>query len=278
MRERRAFVYNVTLPKEVQYRFKVEEMDATYGTLRTAQLRAEPLAWAAEVARVPAARPLRVTGKVQERNWLRVLWEGEHAYVFGEVMQPLNPSEVAAWEAVDGKKNREGLKRFIGAWPKGFFHETAGAQLAALGPPPLEFRVWTERKAYRKGEKIKIFLKGNKDFFAHVIYVDASGNCITLLPNAYRADTRFSGDIVYTIPDNDDRFDLEVGEPFGNESIYAFGSTLPLGRVAGPDVGAGLSLCPGGVAQTRGVVFAQREQGGRKGERFEAKAALTTRP
>ena len=278
MRERRAFVYNITLPKEVQYRFKVAEMDATYGTLRTARLRAEPLAWAAEVARVPAARPLRVTGKVMERNWLRVLWNGGHAYVFGDLVQALDPAEVADWEAADGKKDRDRLKRFIGAWPKGFFHDAAVAQLDALGPPPLEFRVWTEHKNYKKGEKIKIFLKGNKAFFAHVVYVDASGNCVTMLPNAYRVDTRFNGDTVYTIPDAADRFDLEVGEPFGNESIYVFGSTLPLGRATGTDVGAGLSLCPGTVAQTRGVVFTQRESQGREGERFEAKTALTTRP
>lgn len=278
MRERRAFVFNITLPKEIQHRFKVEEMDATYGTLRTAQLRAFPLAWSDEVARLPAHSALRVTGKVESRNWLRVLWNNGHAYVFADLVAPLDPAEVADWEKVNGSKDRAKLNRFIAKWKKGFFAEPAKEQLAALGPAPLEVRVWTERDAYKAGEKIRIMLEGNKDFFAQVVYVDASGNCITLLPNQYRVDTRFNGGKVYAIPGAEDRFDLEVGAPFGNESVYAFASTQPLPKTTGRDVGSGLSLCPGTLAQTRGIVLTERPQGGGAVERFEAKAALTTRP
>ena len=38
---------------------------------------------------------------------------------------------------------------------------------------PLIVSVWTERKQYREGDEIKIFLKGNKDFYARIIYINA---------------------------------------------------------------------------------------------------------
>ena len=31
---------------------------------------------------------------------------------------------------------------------------------------PLTVKIWTEKKRYRKGERITIYMKGNKDYFA----------------------------------------------------------------------------------------------------------------
>ena len=60
---------------------------------------------------------------------------------------------------------------------------------AALDDPalPLAVKVWTDKQTYRAGEKIKIYLKGNKPFFARVIYRDASKNNLQLLPNSLSA-------------------------------------------------------------------------------------------
>jgi hypothetical protein len=35
---------------------------------------------------------------------------------------------------------------------------------------PLTVKVWSDKETYREGDKIKIYLKGNKPFFARVIY------------------------------------------------------------------------------------------------------------
>src|SRR5450759_4091770 len=83
----------------------------------------------------------------------------------------------------------------------------------------LAVNVWSDKKTYREGDKIKIYLKGNKPFFARVIYRDAGNNNLQLLPNPYRQDNYFQGGVTYAIPFGTDKFELEVNPPFGEESI-----------------------------------------------------------
>ena len=96
---------------------------------------------------------------------------------------------------------------------------------------PLSIRAWTEKKSYGNGEMVKIFFRGNKHFYARVIYRNAAGELLQLLPNPYRKANFFSGDQVQELPSGDDRFDIEVIPPFGTEEITVFGSTSPLGAI-----------------------------------------------
>ncbi|MCX7983128.1 MAG: DUF4384 domain-containing protein [Syntrophales bacterium] len=97
---------------------------------------------------------------------------------------------------------------------------------------PLQVRLWTEKKEYRAGELIKIFIKGNRPFFARILYKDASGNMMQILPNPYRQDNYFQGGIIYELPqENRDRFQLEVTPPFGEEEIIIHASPSPLGDI-----------------------------------------------
>jgi hypothetical protein len=101
----------------------------------------------------------------------------------------------------------------------------------ALDDPslPLTVKVWTDKENYRAGERIKIYLKGNKPFFAKVIYRDAAKKNLQLLPNPYRQDNYFQGGVIYEIPSGTDKFELEVNPPFGEESIIIFASVTELG-------------------------------------------------
>ncbi len=94
---------------------------------------------------------------------------------------------------------------------------------------PLAIKVWTDKTDYRAGEKIKIYLKGNKPFFARMIYRDASKHNLQLLPNPYRQDNYFQGGVVYEIPSGKDKFELEVNPPFGEENIIVYASGSELG-------------------------------------------------
>ncbi len=96
---------------------------------------------------------------------------------------------------------------------------------------PLSVRVWTDRKEYKAGQKIKVYLRGNKPFFARVIYKDASGGMVQLLPNPFRSDNYFQGGTMYELPTGNDRFELEVSPPFGEESIIVYASSSPLGDI-----------------------------------------------
>jgi len=96
---------------------------------------------------------------------------------------------------------------------------------------PLNVRVWTDKKEYKGGESIKIYLKGNKPFYAKLIYKETTGNLIQILPNPYRSENYFNGGVIYEIPSGNDkdRFELEVTPPFGEESIAVYTSTSQLG-------------------------------------------------
>ncbi len=94
---------------------------------------------------------------------------------------------------------------------------------------PLNVKLWTDKETYREGDKIKIYLKGNKPFFARVIYRDAAKTNLQLLPNPYRQDNYFQGGVIYEIPSGNDKFELEVSPPFGDESIIVYASVSELG-------------------------------------------------
>ena len=94
---------------------------------------------------------------------------------------------------------------------------------------PLNVKVWTGKKDYKQSEKIKVYIKGNKPFYAKILYKDAGGNMVQLLPNPFRKENYFNGGVIYELPSGNDRFDLEVSPPFGREDIILYASTAQLG-------------------------------------------------
>jgi hypothetical protein len=146
---------------------------------------------------------------------------------------------------------------------------------------PLNVRLWTDKKEFRKGDKIRIYIQGNKPFYARVHYRDVKGEIVQLLPNPYRTDNYFNGGVIYEIPSGNDRFELEVSPPFGEESISLYASTSPLGDI---------NLSKGGAVyqvitkesdigiKTRGIKLKERIEGGRSqaSEFFEEQMTVRT--
>jgi hypothetical protein len=149
---------------------------------------------------------------------------------------------------------------------------------------PLNVRVWTDKKEYRQKEKMKIYIKGNKPFYARVLHRDVDGTTLQILPNPYRGENYFNGGTVYEIPSGKDQFDLVVAPPFGEESIIVYAGSSPLGdldlqvqgafyqvKTADQDMGT----------KTRGLKL-QAAKGGQTGkeaavsEFFEAKQTVKT--
>jgi hypothetical protein len=96
---------------------------------------------------------------------------------------------------------------------------------------PLNVQVWTDRKEYKKGDKFKIYIRGNKPFYARILHKGVKGELLQLLPNPHRPDHYFNGGVIYEIPSGQDRFELEVTPPFGQEDIIVYASTSPLGEI-----------------------------------------------
>jgi hypothetical protein len=286
MRERRGFVYGLSHHPGLRAMVKLEQMEGTFVAERTVRLRVHPTATAEQVAKVPVGTMIQVTGKVLEMDWFRVDWENGEAYVHGPSLKEVDEREIAAWNALtecDARATRE----FLEDWPGGHFAQEAARAMQRC-EPPLEVKIWTEKKTYRAGENIKIFVKGNKDFHARVVYRDAEGNLVQLLPNKYRQAQRFVAGRTYAIPNDKDEFDLEVGPPFGSENVLVFASTVPLPEMAGDDIGRGLMLLRDGLSELqtrmRGVTAVPREGESTEGERdverefHEAASDLKTRP
>jgi len=163
--------------------------------------------------------------------------------------------------------------------------EKVSREKGAMDDPsaPLNVQAWADKKEYKQGEKMRIYVKGNKPFYARVLHKDTGANMVQLLPNPYRVDHYFNGGVVYEIPSGSDRFQLEVIPPFGLEDIVVYASTSPLGDI---------SLQPkGGVYQvgtrardigerTRGVKIEAKE--GKKeplaSEFYEYKVVIKTTP
>lgn len=135
----------------------------------------------------------------------------------------------------------------------------------ALADPraPLKVKLWTDRQTYRGGDKIKIYIKGNKPFYARILYRDTAGNLLQLLPNPYRRDNYFQGGVVYEIPSGEDRFELEVSPPFGGEEILLYGATSPLGDLklkTQGDVYRVMTKAGDVPRLTRGVQFKEKDE------------------
>jgi len=96
---------------------------------------------------------------------------------------------------------------------------------------PLSVKIWTDKKEYKEGEKIKIYIKGNKPFYVRVIYKDSTGNLIQILPNPHRKENYFNGGVIYELPSGNDSFELEVSPPFGEENIIVYASASQLGDI-----------------------------------------------
>ena len=97
---------------------------------------------------------------------------------------------------------------------------------------PLTVKVWTDKREYKEGDKIKIYIKGNKPCYVKVIYKDTTGNLIQILPNPHRKDNYFNGGVIYEIPSGNDKFELEVSPPFGEENIMVYASVSQLGDLS----------------------------------------------
>ncbi len=144
---------------------------------------------------------------------------------------------------------------------------------------PLRVSLWTDKNKYKKGDKVKVYLKGNKPFYASVLYKDVKGGLLQLLPNPYRTDNYFNGGVVYELPSGNDRYDLEVSPPFGEENIVVYASTSPVGDLdltAAGNVYQVKTKDAGVKTRAVNIKVKTGDKGSGAAEFYEGKAAVKT--
>ena len=120
----------------------VEDLDATFVAVKTANLRALPSAAAARVGRLAKGAAVAVTGKVRGRNWYRIAHAGRTAYVHAALVAAADAAEVAAWARVKDSQKASDFEAFLRRFPRGHFAgparrlaEALKPRVAALAPP-----------------------------------------------------------------------------------------------------------------------------------------------
>jgi len=142
---------------------------------------------------------------------------------------------------------------------------------------PLTVMVWTEKPVYQSGEKIKIFLRGNKNFYGRVLYLNTKKEILQLLPNQLRRENFFAGGKVFSLPEPADGFQLEVIPPFGTETIVVYAGSAPLGLLETVSLDNSMYRVPTDLASAGNVTRGVGNTGAGI-EFFEARCEVTTKP
>ncbi|MFO8047716.1 MAG: DUF4384 domain-containing protein [Desulfosudaceae bacterium] len=97
-----------------------------------------------------------------------------------------------------------------------------------------------------------------------------------------RSKNYFNGQQVYRIPDEQDRFDLRIIPPFGQDRIVVYASEAPLGNVEMDPIGSGLREYRGSRESldmlSRGIkVVESKENSAAGAEFYEAEWTIHTK-
>jgi hypothetical protein len=114
-----------------------------------------------------------------------------------------------------------------------------------LGPKGLHIRVWTDRGdggVYRGGERMYVYLKATKDCYVRLVYHQADATNIQVFPNTWAENRKIRAGKAYRIPEETDRFEFSICEPFGGEVLKAFASTQPFPEMGGRELDSGLRI------------------------------------
>ncbi len=147
---------------------------------------------------------------------------------------------------------------------------------------PLTVRVWTDKKRYDAGDRITVFLQGNQAFYGRIVDITATGEIIQLLPNDFRGSAFFEPDRVYRIPDQEDRFELKVSPPYGEDRIVVYASEVPLADIAMEPIGHGLHRYRGTIndlaVKARGIKLVGKKGATDGAEFYETTWTVATQP
>lgn len=113
----------------------IRDLDATFVTLRTVKVRAEPSALSKRLDTLSPDSVVKVTGRVGE-DWLRVAWGDGQAYVSTPQLREVDEGEVEKWASIAGTKSAPEVEAFLRTYPKGFYAERARTLLESLRSGP----------------------------------------------------------------------------------------------------------------------------------------------
>lgn len=116
-------------PEPEPLRFTVRRMNAVYVTKRRSNLRAQPTTESARVGSIQSGSEVRVTGKVRNLPWYRILYRNGDAYIYETLIEKPRPADEQAWLKVKDSDDTTELRRFINQYPSSSFVAAARQKL-----------------------------------------------------------------------------------------------------------------------------------------------------
>ncbi|GAB2175097.1 hypothetical protein DLREEDagr8_06550 [Dongia sp. agr-C8] len=114
---------------------KIQEMDETFVTRQSANVRAEPGTDAKVIVRLKEDEAVAVTGKVEGKDWYRARLDAGVGYISASLLQPADADAIAAWQAAKKAATVAAVGDFIKQHPGSAFDAKAKKLLASLQPP-----------------------------------------------------------------------------------------------------------------------------------------------
>ncbi|MFH2037002.1 MAG: DUF4384 domain-containing protein, partial [Candidatus Zixiibacteriota bacterium] len=91
----------------------------------------------------------------------------------------------------------------------------------------LDVEVWTDDEEYYEGDDIRISFKANMDCYVAIYNIDTRGRVNLIFPTNPYEENLIAGEEIYTIPGDNDNFELAVSGPEGIEHIHIVASQRP---------------------------------------------------
>lgn len=110
---------------------------------------------------------------------------------------------------------------------------------------PIQIEITThlgDEQTFVAGDVISFLLNLDKEAYLLVIYQDAAGNLIQLLPNRESQKSRYQAGLFISLPDEKAPFRFKVQPPYGDETLWAFASDVPPPEIKGKALQNGLKL------------------------------------
>jgi tol-pal system protein YbgF len=118
-------------PRKIVRPIAIEEMDATYVAVKTANLRAAPSTNSKIVGSLSSGRNINVTGRVSGKNWFRL---NDGSFVFGNLIKPGDAAELSYWSSIKDSNDADDFKGYMERFPNGQFVGIARRLVEALKP------------------------------------------------------------------------------------------------------------------------------------------------
>jgi hypothetical protein len=99
-----------------------------------------------------------------------------------------------------------------------------------------------DNQTYIESDTIYYFVSTDQGCYLLLIYQDAEGNLVQIIPNRYLGKSYVQAGDFIMVPKTGAPFSFKVSAPFGEESIYAFASSKPFPELQGEPLSNGFRL------------------------------------